>query len=210
MIAQQFIFEASGKFDNPAQAILERCKQSGVQLRVEGTRLKAKGSSESISAWKALIQRHKPEIVAELAEQHYKNNIDINQYITSWRWLVHCPDRDIEISTIPESSLAQVLLDFPTAISAEPILDTPKRKATCSETTELTELVDLIYANDADADRAEALAAALADPDDALTCYLAMQNALQTPKAASSLSDNTFASSSPNECSTAHPSEWTV
>lgn len=139
-----------------------------------------------------------------------KTSEDVAQKTTSWRWLVHCPDRDIEISTIPESSLAQVLLDFPTAISAEPILDTPKRKATCSETTELTELVDLIYANDADADRAQALAAALADPDDALTCYLAMQNALQTPKAASSLSDNTFASSSPNECSTAHPSEWTV
>jgi hypothetical protein len=130
--------------------------------------------------------------------------------ITYWRWLVHCPDRDIEISTIPESSLAQVLLDFPTATSAEPILDTPKRIATCTETTELTALVNLIYASDTVEDLAEALAAALADPDDALTCYLAMQNTLQSPKAALSHPGNAFAPPNPNERSTAHPAQHTI
>lgn len=139
-----------------------------------------------------------------------KTSEDVAQKITYWRWLVHCPDRDFEISTVPESSLDQVLLDFPTATSAEPILDTPKRKATCSETTELTALVNLIYASDTVKDLAEALAAALGDPDDALTCYLAMQNTLHSPKAALSLPGNVFAPPSPNKRSTAHPAQHVI
>ena len=131
-----------------------------------------------------------------------KTSEDVAQEITSWRWLVHCPDRDFEISTVPESSFAQVLLDFPTATGAEPILDTPNRESTSHERTELTALVKLIYANDSDADHAEALAAALADPEDALTCYRAMRVALQTLTAALSLPGNVIT----HERSTAHPS----
>ncbi|MCR4305129.1 MAG: hypothetical protein NUV63_13065 [Gallionella sp.] len=69
MNARQVIIDAAGKFDTPAQAILTRCEQSGVQLRVEGEHLKAKGNRETIAAWQAIIQRHKPEIIAALTGQ---------------------------------------------------------------------------------------------------------------------------------------------
>lgn len=124
---------------------------------------------------------------------------------TSWRWLLHYHDHDVEVSTTPESTLAEVLRDFPTAISAEPIPDTPKRKATEAETKELTALVNLIYASDTEADRAEALAAALADPDDALTCYRAIRNTLRTRLEPSQIPSNTQASPNSNGSRIAHP-----
>ncbi len=67
--AEQVIIDAAGKFDTPAQAILTRCEQSGVLIRVEGQHLKAKGNRETIAAWQAMIQRHKPEVIAALTGQ---------------------------------------------------------------------------------------------------------------------------------------------
>lgn len=69
MNARQVIENAAGKFDTPAQAILARCEQSGIQLRLEGEHLKAKGSSTIIAAWQPMIQRHKSQIIAFLASQ---------------------------------------------------------------------------------------------------------------------------------------------
>lgn len=69
MNAQQVIEDTAGKFDTPAQAILARCAQSGVQLRADGEHLKAKGNRETIVAWQAMIQRHKPELIAALTGQ---------------------------------------------------------------------------------------------------------------------------------------------
>jgi len=69
MNAQQVIENAAGKFDTTALAILARCEQSGVQLRVEGEHLKARGNRETIAAWQAMIQRHKPEVIAALTGQ---------------------------------------------------------------------------------------------------------------------------------------------
>ena len=69
MNAQQAIECAAGKFDTPALAILTRCEQSGVMLRMEGEHLKAKGNRETIAAWQAMIQRHKREIMAILIGQ---------------------------------------------------------------------------------------------------------------------------------------------
>lgn len=66
MNAAQVIEYAAEKFDTPALAILTRCKQSGVQIRLEGEHLKAKGNRETIAAWQAMIQRHKPEVIAAL------------------------------------------------------------------------------------------------------------------------------------------------
>lgn len=66
MNALEVIDDAAGKFDTPALAILTRCEQSGVMLRVEGEHLKAKGNRETIAAWQAMIQRHKPEVIAAL------------------------------------------------------------------------------------------------------------------------------------------------
>lgn len=69
MNTQQVIVDAAGKFDTSAQAILTRCEQSGLHLRVEGEHLKAKGNRETITAWQAMIQRHKPEVIAALTGQ---------------------------------------------------------------------------------------------------------------------------------------------
>jgi len=68
--ASRAIENAAGKFDTAAQAILTRCEQSGLQLRVEGEHLKVKGSRAIIAAWQSMIQRHKPEIIALLSGQN--------------------------------------------------------------------------------------------------------------------------------------------
>lgn len=66
-LAEQFLENAAGKFETSALAILARCEQSGVTLRMEGDHLKAKGNREIITAWQAIIGRHKPEIIAALS-----------------------------------------------------------------------------------------------------------------------------------------------
>jgi alpha-ketoglutarate-dependent taurine dioxygenase len=66
MNAAQVIENAARTFDTPALAILARCEQSGLHLRMEGEHLKAKGNREVIEAWQPMIQRHKPEVIAAL------------------------------------------------------------------------------------------------------------------------------------------------
>lgn len=66
MNAAQVIEDAALTFDTPALAILTRCQQSGLNLRMEGEHLKAKGNREVIEAWQPMIQRHKPEVIAAL------------------------------------------------------------------------------------------------------------------------------------------------
>jgi hypothetical protein len=60
-----------------------------------------------------------------------------------------------------------------------------KRTANFAEAEELRLLVTAIYQNDTEADRQEALHFALADPDDALSCYraIALQRGVQAPEA---------------------------
>lgn len=69
MNARQVIVDVAGRFDTTAQAILARCEQTGVILRMEGEQLKAKGNRETITAWQPMIQRHKPEITTTLCGQ---------------------------------------------------------------------------------------------------------------------------------------------
>jgi len=81
IISQQVVESAAGKFDNAAWAILKRCEQSGVQIRVVDGHLKAKGNSESISAWYSMIQRHKSEIIAALTGT--ESNVDFMDTLRS-------------------------------------------------------------------------------------------------------------------------------
>ncbi len=88
------------------------------------------------------------------------------------QWLFHFADRDdLPVTFAPAVDHAAALAYYPDAVAAEPIPDRPQRNPTKVEAAEITALVQAIYANDADDDRAEALAAALADPDGALLCY---------------------------------------
>lgn len=82
MNAQQVIDTAAEKFDTPALAILTRCKQSGLHLRVEDGFLKVKGNRETISAWRAIIQRHKPEVVAALTGKPSATEAAANDAVT--------------------------------------------------------------------------------------------------------------------------------
>jgi hypothetical protein len=61
---------------------------------------------------------------------------------------------------------------------------TTGRTANFAEAEELRHLIAAIYQNDTEADRQEALHFALADPDDALTCYraIALERGIQTDK----------------------------
>ncbi|MBS1139228.1 MAG: hypothetical protein H6R13_681 [Proteobacteria bacterium] len=87
-------------------------------------------------------------------------------------WLFHFADRDdLPVTFAPAVDHAAALAYYPDAVAAEPIPERLQRKATKAEANEITALVQAIYANDTDNDRAEALAAALADPDGALLCY---------------------------------------
>lgn len=82
MNARKVIADAAGKFDTSALAILSRCAQSGVQLRMEGEHLKAKGDRDTIAAWQPMIQRHKPEIIAALSGQQFTAADDANDLAT--------------------------------------------------------------------------------------------------------------------------------
>jgi hypothetical protein len=59
-------------------------------------------------------------------------------------------------------------------VAAEPIPDAPSRKLTDTELAQLRALVQAVYQDDTEGERNEALKAALADPDSALACYLAI------------------------------------
>jgi hypothetical protein len=60
------------------------------------------------------------------------------------------------------------------AILAELVATNDSRVATPEQATELCELVDIVAAEWPEAERAEALAVALADPDAALICFRAL------------------------------------
>lgn len=87
-------------------------------------------------------------------------------------WLFHFAERDdLPMTFAPAVDHAAALACYPDAVAAEPIPDRPQRKPSKPETDEITALVQAVFADDTDDDRAEALAAALADPDGALLCY---------------------------------------
>lgn len=91
-------------------------------------------------------------------------------------WLIHFADRDpVEAWFAPAASHAEVLAQHPDAVAAEPVPErVSTRAATAREHAELLALISAIYAADTDQDRAEAVGAALADPEGALTCYRAI------------------------------------
>ncbi|MFS8085007.1 MAG: hypothetical protein ACMG6H_05205 [Acidobacteriota bacterium] len=88
-----------------------------------------------------------------------------------WRWLIHCTDRDaVEVRFSPAATHAEAM-SYPGARAAELMPESPQRPATPAEEQELRALISQILAPDTEADRAQALAAALEDPDAALLCF---------------------------------------
>jgi len=96
--------------------------------------------------------------------------------IRATRWLIHFLDREpLEVWFSPAADHAEALVAYKGAVAAEPVPErTDTRTATVIERDELLALVEAIYADDTDQDRQEAIDAALADPEGALTCYRAI------------------------------------
>jgi len=101
---------------------------------------------------------------------------DAAPLIRATRWLIHFLDREpLEVWFAPAADHDEALASYPDAVAAEPLPErTDTRTATVIERDELLALVEAIYAADTDQDRAEALDAALADPEGALQCYRAI------------------------------------
>ncbi len=94
------------------------------------------------------------------------------------RWLIHLLDREpLEVWFSPAADHDEALAAYRDAVAAEPVPErTDTRMATVIERDELLALIQAIYATDTDADRAEAIDAALADPAGALRCYRSIAN----------------------------------
>jgi len=90
---------------------------------------------------------------------------------TAPRRRIHFPDRaPIDVLFTSDATRADVAAIYPGA-RIEPQPDPRNRRATPVEAAELRELVALIFTGDTEEHRAEALAAALADPEGALTSF---------------------------------------
>lgn len=96
-------------------------------------------------------------------------------------WLLRLPRGAMREMYFPAPVTSVVALaEFPEAVAAEPIPDRQILIPTEAEVAELRTLVEVVYARDTEADRAEALAAALNDPAGALPCYRAIFAAMQS------------------------------
>jgi hypothetical protein len=145
-------------------ALLPQFTAAGVRFKLlAGGKLRATGNLTNTT--RALIRTHKPEILAELTAV---SNASARQ------WRVGYPDLPmITVIFVPPATRAEVAEVYPGA-SIEPIPDTVTWTATPAVTDEVRRLVSAILAGDSEADRAEALAVALADPEAALLCFRAL------------------------------------
>ena len=90
-------------------------------------------------------------------------------------WRLHFTDSDpLSVSFCPAATHAEALGHYPEAIAAEPIPERARRAATKAEADELQALIERTYCDDTEAEQADALQAALSDPERALTCYRSM------------------------------------
>jgi hypothetical protein len=95
-------------------------EKSGVHLSLSSTgELKAKGSTDAIKKSLPLIREHKAALITELRNAG-----------KSWRWLINFTGRDpMTVTFSPEASRAEVLEQYPEAVAAEPVPDSPKAES---------------------------------------------------------------------------------
>ena len=103
------------------------------------------------------------------------DDTDPAENVARFAWLIHFDDREpVMVTFSPMATHAAALACYPDAVAAEPIPDTASRTPTAEESARLAMLMTAIYGDDSEDDHAEALQTALADPDNALTCYTAI------------------------------------
>ena len=152
-------------------AIIQAAAVDGVRLALtEAGTLKTVGHPDAVQHWLPRLREHKAEIVQLLGAANDPTAAPASH------WMIHFADRDpLELYVSPALSHAEVLAAHPDAVAAEPVPErVSTRAATAREHAELLALISAIYAADADQDRAEAIDAALADPEGALQCYRAI------------------------------------
>ena len=147
--------------------IIRAAQSDGVELALSpaGT-IKATGDGAAVNRWLAVIREHKAEIIEALAGA-----------LTSWGWMLHFADREpLEVYCNPDATHAEILERYPDALAAEPIPGRIGHQATPEQEAELRALVAAVGAayDFTEAEHAEALAVALANPVDAITCFRAM------------------------------------
>jgi hypothetical protein len=140
-------------------ALLEQFHAAGIRFETEKAGdLRAFGVlSDEL---RIAIRAHKPAILAELAAA----NDDGPGY--HWR-VTSSQGTETEVMFTSDLTRGEVGALYPSA-AVEPICG-PRRYATRAEAAELLGLIAFVFAGEAD--RAEVLPAALADPEAALTCY---------------------------------------
>ncbi len=109
-------------------ALIEEARADGLELRINGEKLKLLGPVEVVERWKPRIVASKPEILAALSAPR-----------STW-WLVHYPDREpVEVACFPDVSHDEILERHPDAIAAEPIPlrsnETSRACSTCEHVT---------------------------------------------------------------------------
>lgn len=158
---------------NPA-AIIRDAQADGVCLVLgkPGT-IKATGDGEAVNRWLAVIREHKAGIIEALTAAAPPE---------TWpAWRLHFANGEsLDVSFCPAVTRAGARSDYPHAIKAEPIPEPPRRAATKAEAEELRGLIEAVYCGEADADKDEALDAALNDPAGALRCYRGILKARNT------------------------------
>lgn len=98
------------------------------------------------------------------------NDVLANETSASRWWLIHFPDREVEICCVPTVTYAEAMAACPGSVAATPLPARPCREATPGERDELARLLATILPGDPAGQR-EALAIALSDVTDALVCF---------------------------------------
>lgn len=111
-----------------ALALVDQARADGLDIQINGDKLKLRGPAEVVEQWKPRIAASKPEIMAALSAPR-----------SAW-WLIHSLDgAPVETWTTPPATHADILERHPDAIAAEPIHQAAPNSATsCSTCANLT------------------------------------------------------------------------
>ncbi len=149
-----------------ARDLINIIEAAGLTLEARSGRLVVTPSERITPSLREVIRRNRDAILADMG--------------IAPDWLVHVANHEpFRVSYCPPVDQHQVLDDYPSAAAVEPVVTIASMKATEAEADELRGLIEAVYCGETDADRAEALDAALNDPAAALRCYRTITKAKQ-------------------------------
>jgi hypothetical protein len=145
-----------------ARDLINTIEAAGLTLEARSGRLVVTPRERITPSLREVIRRNRDAILADMG-------------IAS-DWFVHVTNHEpFRVSYCPSVDQQQVLDDYPSAAAVEPVAPPTSKSATPAEADELRGLIEAVYCDETDDDRADALAEALSDPAGALRCYRAIQ-----------------------------------